>query len=52
MRGLLACGDIDFGNGDPGALARKKDRGGAADSATAASDEGYLACEPRHRFPP
>jgi len=24
MRGLLACGDIDFGNGDPGALARKR----------------------------
>ena len=50
MRGLLARGGIDIGDRDPGAFARKQDRRGAADPGTGASDEGYLACEPRHRF--
>ena len=47
----LAGGDIDVGDDDLGALLREALRGGAADAAAAAGDEGHLARQPRHSDP-
>ena len=44
----LACGNVDVGDDDLGALLREALGGGAADAAAAAGDEGHLASQPRH----
>ena len=49
VSGFLARPRIDLDNGDFGAFAGEQDCGGAADTATSAGDEDYLACEPWHR---
>src|SRR5215472_16337332 len=50
MRGFLAGQSVDLGNSHYGPFACEQHGGGAADPAAGASDEGYLACQPGHRF--
>jgi hypothetical protein len=50
VSGFLAGLGIDLTNRDFRALAGEQDCGGATDPVTGACDEGYLACEPWHRF--